>query len=631
MSWLLTVVMITSIATGMFGNKAAYAQTAVAGASPNAQDVAVVRFINKSGALGDSLAMDVTNQVANELSALGKYVPLPERNLEEAIKARGLKPPFDQVALARLAAELNVATVVTGTIEYARVRTPKGGVKTAEVAVLVRVTEATSGDLLSGGAQIGVAKSRPGISDDDSLLREAANTAALLAVKQIAGSTLQVGTIVNTVGQIALVNRGSRDGVETGMRLIVLRDRQRVGTLQVQTVYPSDCEAKFVDNILGIRPEDKVRAVFPMPPLPKSAGEVTAKRPASHGSMSGVAKILGTLLVGIAVVAAVAGGRNKTISGVTAEAMIDNGSAAVRLTWRNNMWAGGILQQYHVWRAPDHNFNYTGVPVAAVDQMAGNLTYVDHPTPTSYWDGVRSFLQPALPGSGTDSSGTGAGTGELVTPGVDDTGTPLGFTIGDTITYSVNSVIRRQISSSTTSSSSSSNTYEYEDIWTDLVTSGNVTPILPATLRLPADGYATQDLSAFQPTWLGTAGASMYQIEVSTDGTFLNRQLIVKVGTVTLASADAGGAQMKLASAVSLWGNATLRKNATFKAYEDGTSTVKPTLYWRVGARNDSDKPGPIDWTTKLYNTGSREFRFIYTAQPFSFKPEAGPPNPPSS
>jgi len=100
---------------------------------------------------------------------------------------------------------------------------------------------------------------------------------------------------------------------------------------------------------------------------------------------------------------------------------------------------------------------------------------------------------------------------------------------------------------------------------------------------------------------------------------------------VMLASADSGGGQVRLPNPFNLKGNPILRKNAIFKAFDDGTSTVKPTLYWRVGARNDGDKPGPVDAITGVYTVASRAFRFIYTPQPFSFQPEAGPPPPPGS
>ena len=47
--------------------------------------------------------------------------------------------------------------------------------------------------------------------------------------------------------------------------MIILRERQRVGRIRISTVFPTDSEATVVENTLGIRPEDKARAVFPMP------------------------------------------------------------------------------------------------------------------------------------------------------------------------------------------------------------------------------------------------------------------------------------------------------------------------------------------------------------------------------
>ena len=45
------------------------------------------------------------------------------------------------------------------------------------------------------------------------------------------------------------------------MEMIILRERQRVGRIRISTVFPTDSEATVVENTLGIRPEDKARAV----------------------------------------------------------------------------------------------------------------------------------------------------------------------------------------------------------------------------------------------------------------------------------------------------------------------------------------------------------------------------------
>ena len=51
-------------------------------------------------------------------------------------------------------------------------------------------------------------------------------------------------------------------------------------------------------------------------------------------------------------------------------------------------------------------------------------------------------------------------------------------------------------------------------------------------------------------------------------------------------------------------------------------------LYWRVGARNDADRPGPVDWITSSAGNGDRTYRWVYTGIR-SFTPADMPPPPP--
>ena len=64
--------------------------------------------------------------------------------------------------------------------------------------------------------------------------------------------------------QVAL-NRGARQGLKTGMKMIVLRKKEIVGYLQVQEVTAIDAVAKIIKSFQGLAPEDKVRAIYEMP------------------------------------------------------------------------------------------------------------------------------------------------------------------------------------------------------------------------------------------------------------------------------------------------------------------------------------------------------------------------------
>ena len=73
------------------------------------------------------------------------------------------------------------------------------------------MSEAATGDLLSGAAQVGTAVARPGQSDRDLLVQEAITNAAVQSVRQTFHN-LPEGTVLNTVGTepnvIVLINRG---------------------------------------------------------------------------------------------------------------------------------------------------------------------------------------------------------------------------------------------------------------------------------------------------------------------------------------------------------------------------------------------------------------------------------------
>src|SRR5688500_14505211 len=328
----------------------------------------------------------------------------------------GLRSPYDQIAKTRLAQALGASAIVEGAVEY--VREVAQNPRTYNVGLTVKVSEAATGDLLSGAAQIGTAVARPGQTDRDSLIQEAATNAAVQSVRQIIAYNLPEGTVLNTLGSepivTILINRGSRDGILPGMELIILRERQRVGRIKITTVYPTDAEASVVENILGIRPEDKARAVFPMPVFdPHGNVRRAPKRGNTGQAIATIGKLLLVVLVGLVIAQAAKGG-SASVTGVVAEPDVVNQGPAVRIRWRDNIFGSGQTLEYHVWRTPDNPFNYLGTPIANVG--AGQREYVDFPAPYSYWNGDNSFLQPGFPVIGTGGSGNQGNAADTVTP-----------------------------------------------------------------------------------------------------------------------------------------------------------------------------------------------------------------------
>ena len=183
LTWLLTVTMIAPVFLGMLTPVTGYAQ----GASPagGVQTVIVLDFENKTNdPLGAVLARQATDATAVELANTARYEVLKRDEVIRTSRELGLKPPLDQVAKTKLATSLGASAIIEGAVRFIKQST-KNGPRTVSVGLTVRVSEASSGDLLSGAAQIGEARARAGQSDPDSLAQEAVGNAAVLAVRQI--------------------------------------------------------------------------------------------------------------------------------------------------------------------------------------------------------------------------------------------------------------------------------------------------------------------------------------------------------------------------------------------------------------------------------------------------------------
>lgn len=624
LSWVLTVAMLAPLACRVIHPEAARAQTPAVGA---VLTVIVVDFENKSRFLGEALARRATDAVAVELANSARFEVLRRDEVERQAAALGLRKPYDAVAQTRLATALGASAVITGEIAFVS-PVAKSNPKTIAAGLRVMMRAPGSPELINGAAQVGEARSRPGLSDDESLAQEAVDNAAVLCVKQMLATNLPEGTIVSTVGPQAslqiLINRGSRDGVREGMQMLVTREGQRVGKIQVTNVFATDSEAKPIENTLGIRPEDKVRAIFPMPEFPKVAGVAGVKTgpSAPKGSVASLGKVLVVLAAGIVLAAAVMGGKNTSVTGVIAEADVEGTTPVVRISWRDNFWGANTLE-HQIWRNPDAPYNFQGTPVAS---KQFEPRYVDRPSPYSFWDGSRSFLRAPLPGQG-GTGGTGGGEAEVVTP---DAGAVPGFTIGQTYTYAITGVIRRPLPVSNTGGTGGGGTDGgFQDVGTEPVASRQVTPVAQPQLVSPENLFTNVDLTRFNPIWQSTAGADVFVVEVSTDRTFKNKSLIWQHPIIYSTAPLATGVTQVLPSAIDLTTNPVLLRDRTFANYVNRVpNSPKPTLYWRVGARNDADVPGPVHWISRNHADGDRTFRFVYS-EVRSFTPADMPPPPP--
>ena len=631
----LSVVMTWSAMCGVFARPA----LAQAGAAGGVQTVIVIDFVNRSNVGGDALARLATDAVAVELANSARFEILKRDEVMRQAQELGLRAPYDQIAKTRLAQALGASAIVEGAVEYVREVNPNP--RTYNTGLTVRVSEAATGDLLSGAAQVGSAVARPGQTDRDSLVQEATTNAAVQSVREIIAYNLPEGTVLNTVGTdpnvTVLVNRGTRDGVVPGMEMIVLRERQRVGRIKITTVFPTDAEAVIMENTLGIRPEDKARAVFPMPTFDIHGNRVRGKRAASTSqALSTLGKLLLVVLVGVVIAQASKGG-SSSVTGVTAEPDVVNQGPAVRIRWRDNIFGSGQTLEYHVWRTPDNPFNYQGIPVANVG--GGQREYTDFPAPYSYWNGTNTFLQPGFPVTGTGGSGNQGNAADEVTPAA---GSILGVATGLSHFYLVTAVLRRPVFVPPTGGAGGGGGGGQgggtEDIETDPVRSGQATPLNPPLLSTPLDLSSNINFTApVTFNFQSQTGADEFQLELSTDRTFKNRDLIRVIGPIPSTAPGATGAvqtfNVPAFVTVSGGGVATgdpvCMRDPTFAAFVRRTSGARPTVYWRVGARNSQDHPGPVHWISRRHDDPDRTFRWVYSQPVRSFTPAELPPPPP--
>ncbi len=616
-------------------------------AQGSVQTVIIIDFQNKSGT-GAALAKFATDAVAVELANSGRFEVLKRNEVTRQAKQLGMVPPYDNIALTKLAQALAANDIITGEIAFADIYTKKGP-KTARVGLLVKMRSGASSDLINGAAAVGTATAPPGGTDDLTLLQEAVSNAAYEAVRSMLAYNLPEGTVLNTVGSppniTILINRGSRDGVKEGMEMIVLRNNIKVGTIRVTTVYPTDSEPSVVNYTMGISPEDHVRAIFMMPTFTANE-EVAGPKPAQRKGaiFSNIGKIVLALLLGVVIVAA-AGGHNTSVTGVTAQAALDGATPIVQMQWRDNAFGSGTVLEYHIWRVPGNGFARTADPVATAP--AGSPRYTDYPVgapqqPIGFWDGTKQFLQvPLSTTSGSTSSGTSA---SLVTP---KAGAVPGFTVGQTYTYQISAVIRRQLITGTggggtgtgigtgggggtgtgigtgtgTGGGTGTTTSGTEDLETDPVSSGPVTPLNMPVLVSPTDGATNVPATAAVFTWLSRTGADTFQVEVSQDPTFTNPSLIIQTRVLSTSPFADGVAQTSPPINLS-----NLPAVKSFLNATAGSNPQPPQLYWRVGARHAADQPGPADWLQPMnIKAGDNNFRFIYSTIR-GFKPALLPP-----
>lgn len=231
--------------------------------------VFVLNFNNKTKVGGALLGKVAAAQMSLQLSESQNWDVVPDAQVQRRIQDLGLKAPFDRVDRVNIGTGIDATSAVYGAITEARVST--GNQPQAYVNIQVFVEDLNTGVLINGATAEGFSTPRAGFSGDaDLLLEEALGKAAFKARESMDRFRLPEGTVLNTTvvgeGDVqdldVLINIGARQGVRRGMELIVTRQREVVGRIKVTSVDSDISTARVISNQQGVRPEDKVRAIF---------------------------------------------------------------------------------------------------------------------------------------------------------------------------------------------------------------------------------------------------------------------------------------------------------------------------------------------------------------------------------
>lgn len=267
--------------------------------------VAVVEFVNRSGVQGALLARLATDAVVVEMGKTNRYdVSITRSQIKAKMDELDIRPPLDRVELVRLGEALSADAILEGVISSV-VLSGSGPNRRASVTLVVQMIDQASGEIINGAVQTGTSSARVGFTpDDDALITEAINKAAFLVVKTMVDYIIPEATIMMNVGENqVMLNKGARDGLRPGMRMIVLRDREIIGFIELRDVSAIDSIGKVTKSMRGIQPEDKARAIFEMPAVTgiEKGDSLPSGAPGGGGTRDSVSKI-GRFLVGAAVV-----------------------------------------------------------------------------------------------------------------------------------------------------------------------------------------------------------------------------------------------------------------------------------------------------------------------------------------
>lgn len=226
------------------------------------QTVAVVPFENLSGIRPDVLGEDASTAVEVELVERLLLDVLPKADVTLQMRSLGLTAPLSDVELVRLAAELEVALLITGQVRAARLmRTPEG--RSADVVLAVRLFDRVARADVNGALVSAQSPASPDASDEV-LLGKALAQAAFEAVEEMKSRPTITAMVLWSRGDTIFLNVGSRGGVRPGMQMVAIRGGERISRVKVTDADATGAYAEVVGGAT-LRTGDHLRAVYELP------------------------------------------------------------------------------------------------------------------------------------------------------------------------------------------------------------------------------------------------------------------------------------------------------------------------------------------------------------------------------
>jgi len=607
---------------------------------------AVVDFVDKTpGSANIGLGSEAAARVQDELSkfretarASDSFDLLPRDQVTRAIEQIGASQPItDPTTLMRVAQEMQASRLVVGEISGYKVNVVNGG-KQATVGVLIRVLDSASGLAVNGASVEGRSSVRPANTDDKVIIGEAISHAAAKGVPDLVKRQLSAA-VLNTRNDEAIINSGSRDGFRPGMNVVVLRGPRgretQVATARVQAVDIDSGTIRSTRSLKGISPGDKVVVIWDgKAPVPTGSGPSGGYREPQERKKVNVSAAIGVLLVIGLIALILSGGRSNDQVGahdVQARATTTAGGAgdpAIEVSWRLDLFLrGNQTVQWLIFRdaidgvpvgmVPGSLTRFTDTPnVRDVDNWANNDSEISSLVceglsttsdagvaglivgrPHNY--SVRAVYRVSsldLPNGGTGGTGatglsglTGGTTG--LTGGT--TGGTTGLTTGGTTGLTAGTTTGGTGGTATTGTGGTTGTGTTGATFCFFRTQsassvGSATALARANLLSPASNETVTNFRNFTFTAVSSAAFPIqvgYVIQISKSPTFAGKVFTSAEKIVT------GTTAQSIAISPRFPGDSLGQFLDDTIGPKTGAGDTQ--VWWRVGARNIADNPGP--------------------------------------